>query len=44
MKQAAGWMEEVHELDWPCTVQNLRMDGKILVKIVRLHGGYKDNI
>ena len=35
MKQAAGRTEEAHELDWLCTVQNLRMDGKILVQIVR---------
>ena len=41
MKQAAGVMEEAHELDWLRTVQNLHMDGKILVQIVRLRGGYE---
>ena len=44
MKQAAGGTEEAHELDWLCTVQNQRMDGKILVQIVRLHGEYEKNI
>ena len=44
MKQAAGGTEEAHELDWLSTVQNLRMDGKILVQIVRLHGGYEEDI
>ena len=38
MKQAAGGTEEAVELDWLSTVQNLHMDGKILVQIVRLHG------
>ena len=45
MKQAAeGGTVEAHELDWLCSVQNLRMDGKILVQIVRLHGGYEEDI
>jgi hypothetical protein len=44
MKQAAGGMEEDRELDWLSTDQNLRMDDKILVKIVRLHCGYEENI
>jgi hypothetical protein len=45
MKQAAGGgTEEAHEVDWLSSVQNLRMDGKILVQIVRLHGSYKEDI
>ena len=44
MKQAAGRTEEAHELGWLCSVQNLRMDGKILVQIIRLHGSYEEDI